>query len=169
MAGGSGWGLSQWLLIVLAAVVLGAYLGALGPVVETLETKVDVVEGKVHQKVEKSQARVRAKLERLGNRPAAQNRFVDTQEAWTDALIVLTLFVFITPIAFMMAMILLVFLLSAIASALPVPSSIPQRAVVLVLAVGCAVLTWTIRDSWVPWAEYYASWVAKAYLVVTAG
>lgn len=165
----STWGFSQWLLMVLAAGVVAAYFGALGPVVDTLEDKVDVIEKKIGAKLDTSQAHVRARLERLGNQPRVQEKFVDTETAWVDALVVLTLFVFLTPIAVVMALILLVFLLSAIAHTLPLPAAVPHRAVVLVLAVGVGIVIYMLQNAWVPFAEYYAGWVARAVLVVTSG
>lgn len=165
----STWGFSQWLLLILAAVVVAAYFGALGNVVDTLEDKVEVVEKKISQKLEKGQAGVRAKLDRVSKNPKIEERFIDTETAWVDALVVLSLFIFITPIAIIMAMILVLFVLSAVAHMLPIPDTIPHRAVVVGLAVGLAVVIYALDTAWVPYMQYYAAWVARAYLVVTAG
>lgn len=164
----STWGFSQWLLLILAAAVVAAYFGALGNVVDTLEEKVEVVEKKISQRVEKSQAGVRAKLERVGKNPKVEQQF-DTETAWVDALVVLSLFVFLTPIAIIMALILVVFVLSAVAHMLPLPDAIPHRAVVVVLALGLAVVIYAFNAAWVPYMQYYAAWVARAFLVVTTG
>lgn len=165
----STWGFSQWLLLILAAVAVAAYFGALGSVVDTLEDKVEVVEKKISQRVEKSQAGVRAKLERVGKHQKVEETFVDTETAWVDALVVLSLFIFITPIAVIMAMVLVLFVLSAIAHMLPIPDGAPHRAAVVVLAAGLAVVIYVLSSAWVPYMQYYAAWVARAYVVVTSG
>jgi hypothetical protein len=165
---GSGWGISQWVLLILAAAVVAGYFGVLGPVLEALEDKIEVVEKKLEQRFDKPYAQIRSKLEKLGNQPKIQEKFVDPETAWVDAAVVLSLFVFLTPIAVTMAVVLLVFLCAGIAHSLPLPDGMPQQAVVAALLIGCAIATFVVRDYWVPYAQYYAGWVAKAYLVATS-
>jgi hypothetical protein len=155
------------LLLILAAVVVFGYFGALGPVVDALEDKVDVIEKKLEQRFDKPNAQLRAKIEKLGNQPKIQEKFLDTETAWIDAAVVLSLFVFLTPIALVMVIVLLVFLCAAIAHMLPLPEGIPHKLVMAVLLLACGIATFVVRDSWVPYAQYYAGWVAKAYLVAT--
>jgi ABC-type multidrug transport system fused ATPase/permease subunit len=162
------WGFSHWLLIVLAAVVLGAYFGVLGPVQEALEDKIEVIEKKIEQRLDKRQAALRMKLEKLGNQPKVQEKFVDSETAWAEAAVVLALFIFLTPIAVVMALVLIFFLCAAIAHMLPLPEAIPHKAAVAALLIVLALATFVVRDRWVPYAQYYAGWVAKAYLVATA-
>ena len=163
----SSWSFSQWVLIILAAVVIGGYFGALGPVVDALEDKIGAVEKKLEQRFDKPHAQMRAKLERLGNQPTIQEKFTDTETAWVDAAVILSLFVFLTPIAVIMMLVLLVFLCAAIADILPVPDAVPHKAVVVVLLLLCAIATFAAREYWIGYARYYAGWVAKAYLVAT--
>lgn len=165
----STWGFGQWLLLILAAVVVGAYFGVLGPVQEALEEKVDVIEKKIEQRLDKRQAALRLKLEKLGNQPKVQEKFVDSETAWAEAAVVLAFFIFLTPIAIAMAIVLLIFLCAAIAHMLPLPEAIPHKAAVAALLIIFALVTFVVRDRWVPYAQYYAGWVAKAYLVATSG
>ncbi len=155
---------SQWILLILAAAVVAAYFGVLGHVVDALENKADVVEKKLDQKYDKQEGRIRAKLERLGSQPGIQQKF-DTEAAWADALFVLAVFIFLTPIAAAMAIVVLMFLFSAIASLIPF---VPHRVGVLSLAIVCAIAAYVASPKWVPYAEYYAGWVARAYLVITS-
>lgn len=164
---GSTWSVSQWVLLVLAAAVVFGYFGALGPVVDALEDKVEVIEKKLEQRFDTPHAQMRAKLEKLGNQPTIQEKFVDTETAWIDAAVVLSLFIFLTPIALAMVMVLLVFLCAGIAHMLPLPEGIPHKAIVAILLIACGIATFAVRDMWVPYAQYYAGWVAKAYLVAT--
>ena len=161
------WSVGQWTLMILAAVVIAAYVGIMGPVVDALDDKIGVIEKKIEQRLDKPQAAVRAKLERLGNQPQVKEKFVETETAYVDAAVILALFVFLTPIAIVMAFVLLVGLCAAIAHMLPVPEGMHKAAVAALLLV-IAIMCFAVRDYWVPYAQYYAGWVAKAYLVATA-
>ena len=44
------WGIGNWMLMILAAIVLAAYFGVMGPVVDALDDKIDVIEKKVEQR-----------------------------------------------------------------------------------------------------------------------
>jgi type III secretory pathway component EscS len=160
---GSTWGVSQWVLLVLAAVVLGAYFGVLGPVGEALEEKIAVVE----QRLEQPHAALRSKLARLGDQPKVQEKFVDSETAYAEAAVVLGLFVFMTPIAVAMAVVLLVFLAAALAHMLPLPDTLPHKVKMAAMILVLAVALFAVRDWWVPYLEYYAGMVAKSYLVAT--
>ena len=157
------WGFGQWTLMVLAAVVLAAYFGVMGPVVD----KIHLFERKVDDRLDKPQAAMRAKLERFTKQTKVDERFVESETSHVDAAVILALFVFLTPIAVVMAFVLLVGLCAAIAHMLPVPDTLHNVAIgvlLVVFAIGC----FALRDYWFPYAQYYAGWVVKAYLVATA-
>jgi hypothetical protein len=166
---GSTWSVSQWVLLILAAVVVCGYFGVLGPVVEAIDDKIDVIEKKLEQRFDKPHAQLRRMLEKLGNQPTIEEKFLDTETAWVDAAVILSLFVFLTPIALAMAIVLIVFLCAAIAHVLPLPEGIPHQAVMAMLLIACGIGIFLVRDAWLPHAQYYAGWVAKAYLVSTGG
>ena len=161
------WGVGQWMLMILAAVVLAAYFGVMGPVVDALEDKIDVIEKKIEQRIDKPHAEMRTRLERLTKQTNVEEKFVETETAYVDAAVILALFVFLTPIAIVMAFVLLVGLCAAIAHVLPVPEGM-HKVAIAVLLLAIAVVCFAVRDYWVPYAQYYAGWVAKAYLVATA-
>jgi hypothetical protein len=159
--------MSQWILLVLAAAVLAAYFGVLGPVIEALEEKIGVIERRMDERAGAGRpSGVRARLESLGHRdPRLEEKFVDPQDAWMEALVVLTLFIFVTPIALVMGGVLLFFLLAAIASL--APPFIPHRVAMLALAIVCLIVTYLTAHVWGPSVNYYIGWVARAYLIVT--
>ena len=154
------WGIKQWVLLILAAVVVAAYFGVLGPVGETLEEKI--------RAIEKPQAALLTKLETLGNQPKVRERFVHSETAWAEAAVVLGLFIFLTPIAVAMAVVLLVFVVAAVAHSLPLPDTIPVKLRMVAIMLVLATVTYAMRDRWVPHAEYYAGMVVKTYLVATS-
>ena len=161
---GSTWGVTQWVLLILAAVVVGAYFGVLGPVGEALEEKIAVIE----KRLEQPHAALRGKLEKLGNQPKVQEKFIESETAYAEAAVVLGLFIFLTPIAVAMAVVLLVFLAAAIAHMLPLPDAIPHKVKMAALILVLAIVVFAVRDRWVPYLEYYAGMVAKSYLVATS-
>lgn len=151
---GSSWSISQWVLLILAAVVVGSYFGVLGPVGDALEPQFKVIE---------------TQLERLGNQPKVRARFTESETARAEAAVVLGLFVFLTPIAAGMAVVVLVFVLTAVAHTLPLPETIPIKLRMLALLLVFVIATYAVREQWLPTAEYYAGLVAKTYLVATSG
>lgn len=158
--------ISQWVLLVLAAGFLAAYFGVLGPVIDALEDKVGAVEQKRDERVDANTSGVRARLESLGSHPRLEKKFLDPEDAWMEALVVLTLFIFVTPIALIMGGVLVFFLIAAVAGL--APSAIPHKVAMLVLAVVFLVATYLTAPYWGPPVQYYAGWVARAYLIVTA-
>lgn len=160
--------MSQWILLVLAAGFLAAYFGVLGPVIDALEEKLGAVEQRMDERVDaKSTSGVRARLESLGGHPRLERKFLNPEDAYMEALVVLTLFVFVTPIALIMGGVLVFFLIAAIAAL--APSAIPHKVAMLVLAVAGLIVTYVTAPFWGPPVQYYAAWVARAYLVVTSG
>ena len=160
----STWGISQWVLLILAAVVVGAYFGILGPVGDTLEEKIRAIE----KRLDKPQAALLTKLEKLGNQPKVRERFAPSETAWAEAAVVLGLFIFLTPIAVAMAVVLLVFVVAAVAHSLPLPETIPVKLRMVAIMLVLATITYAMRDRWMPHAEYYVGMVVKTYLVATS-
>ena len=159
----STWSISQWVLLILAAVVVGSYFGVLGPVGDALEPQLKAIEKHIPQ------ATLRSQLERLGNQPKVRARFTESETARAEAAVILGLFVFLTPIAAGMAIVVLVFVLTAVAHTLPLPETIPIKLRMLALLFVLAIATYAVREHWAPTAEYYAGLVAKTYLVATSG
>jgi hypothetical protein len=161
--------MSQWVLLILAAGFLAAYFGVLGPVVDALEEKVGLVEAQLDQKdIGQPRSGVRARLESLGQTdPRLDRKFVDPQDAWMEALVVLTLFVFVTPIALIMGGVIVFFLMAALAAL--APSFIPHKIAMLILTVVTVIVVYMTSSTWGPSVQYYAGWVARAYLIVTSG
>ena len=144
------WGSRSWLLFVLAAVVVGAYFGILGPVQERLEHLAKT-----------------APIARAANQPMVAQTFKDPVEGRMDAYVVMFLFVFLSPLALFMAVTLAIFLLSAIASTLgPVMGG--EKVAMLILAIaGCAVV-YVEQELWLPHAAYFLGLLARAYVVIVS-
>lgn len=160
--------ISQWILLILAAGVLAAYFGVLGPVIDALEEKAGFVQEKLDQRVDgPPRSGVRSRLESLGNQPRLERKFMDPEDAWMEALVVLTLFIFVTPIALLMAGIVVFFVIAALASL--APSFVPHKVAMLVLAIVGVIITYLTAPMWGPSVQYYVGWVARAYLIVTTG
>lgn len=158
----------QWILLVLAAGVVAAYFGVLGPVIDVLEQKIATIEKKSEARVDgRTTSGVRARLESLGNDPRLEKKFSNSDDAWIEAMVVLGLFVFVTPIALVMAGVVVFFLLAALASL--APPFVPHNVAMLVLAIVGVIATYVTAPLWSPSVQYYAGWVARAYLIVTSG
>jgi hypothetical protein len=138
------WGWSNWMLFILAAVVVAAYLGVLAPVQERLE---------------------HLALVQAVNQPAVQEWFKD-DGGRADAFMVVLLFMFLSPLALFMAVTLVIFLLSALSTALgPVMGG--EKVAMLVLEVVGAGAVYVERDVWLPHALYFLGLLARAYIVIT--
>jgi hypothetical protein len=142
------WGWRFWVLLILAAVGLLAYLGDLPPVESVLE-----------------QMGTPAVIERLANQPAVAQSFSDPFEGRMDAYAVLFLFVFVTPLALFMAVTLVIFVLSALASALgPVLGG--EKSAALILEIGGGILVYAKSDAWLPHVAYFLGLIARAYVAI---
>ena len=143
------WSWRSWVLFVLAAVVIGGYLGVLTPVQERLE------------ELAKTEPIVQA-----ANQPMVSEAFKD-QGGRADAYVILFLFVFLSPLALVMAVTLVIFLLSAAALALAPVMGGERNAMLVVEIVGAAVV-YVERGLWLPHAMYFLGLLARAYVVITA-
>ena len=143
------WSWRSWVLFVLAAVVIGGYLGVLTPVQERLE------------ELAKTEPIVQA-----ANQPMVSEAFKD-QGGRADAYVILFLFVFLSPLALVMAVTLVIFLLSAAALALA-PVMGGERNAMLVVEIVGAALVYVERSLWLPHAMYFLGLLARAYVVITA-
>jgi len=143
------WSWRSWVLFVLAAVVIGGYLGVLTPVQERLE------------ELAKTEPIVQA-----ANQPMVSEAFKD-QGGRADAYVILFLFVFLSPLALVMAVTLVIFLLSAAALALA-PVMGGERNAMLVVEIVGAALVYVERGLWLPHAMYFLGLLARAYVVITA-
>jgi hypothetical protein len=137
-----------WVLFVLAALVIGGYLGVLTPVQEQLEELAKT-----------------APIVRAANQPTVAGAFRDPGGR-ADAYVILFLFVFLSPLALVMAVTLVIFLLSAMALALA-PVMGGERNAMLVVAAVSAVAVYVERDLWLPHAMYFLGLLARAYVVIT--
>jgi len=143
------WSWRSWVLFILAAVVIGGYLGVLTPVQERLE------------ELAKTEPIVQA-----ANQPMVSEAFKD-QGGRADAYVILFLFVFLSPLALVMAVTLVIFLLSAAALALA-PVMGGERNAMLVVEIVGAALVYVERGLWLPHAMYFLGLLARAYVVITA-
>ena len=84
-----------------------------------------------------------------------------------DAYVILFLFVFLSPLALVMAVTLVIFLLSAAALALA-PVMGGERNAMLVVEIVGAALVYVERGLWLPHAMYFLGLLARAYVVITA-
>ena len=143
------WSWKTWLLVVLAAVVIGGYLGVLTPVQEQLEELAKT-----------------APILRAANQPTVADAFKDPGGR-ADAYVILFLFVFLSPLALVMAVTLVIFLLSAAALALA-PVMGGERNAMLVVEIVGAALVYVERGLWLPHAMYFLGLLARAYVMITA-
>ena len=138
------WGWSNWVLFILAAVVVAAYFGVLAPVQERLE---------------------HFALVHAVNQPDVQQKFKD-DGGRADAYVVVFLFMFLSPLAFFMAATIVIFLLSALSTMLAPVLGGERIALLVVTIVGVGVV-YVERAVWTPHALYLLGLLARAYLVIT--
>ena len=143
------WSWKSWLLFVLAAVVIGGYFGVLTPVQERLEELANTTT-----------------IARAANQPMVADAFKEPGGR-ADAYVIMFLFVFLSPLALVMAVTLVIFLLLVLANALgPVMGG--ERVAMFVLEIAGAAAVYVERDVWLPHALYFLGLLARAYVVITA-
>lgn len=103
----------------------------------------------------------------LAGQPSVQTAF-DEEGGSTDALIVLITFMFLTPVAASIILMLVVFIVKVFELVLfrlhlPEWTSTP----VVLLVLGFA--SYTVREAWLPHSLYALGLLARAYLVYRAG
>ena len=137
------WGLSKWILFILAAGVVASYFGVLAPVQERIE---------------------QLAIAQAASQP--EDMFKDAAGR-ADAYITVFLFVFLSPVALFMAVTIVIFLLSALSYTLgPVMGG--EKVAVFVLAIVGATAVYFERDVWLPHLLYFVGLFARAYLAITA-
>lgn len=144
------WGWRAWLLLVLAAAVVAFYFGVLTVVEERLQ-----------------QVAASATMERLASQPAVAEAFKDPSGGRMDAYVVMFLFVFLSPLALVMAVTLAIFLLSALATYLA-PLVGGERIAMLILELAAGAAIYVKQELWLPHAAYFFGLMARAYLVLVA-
>lgn len=84
-----------------------------------------------------------------------------------DAYVVMFLFVFLSPLALVMAVTLAIFLLSALATYLA-PLVGGERIAMLILELAAGAAIYVKQELWLPHAAYFFGLMARAYLVLVA-
>jgi hypothetical protein len=144
------WGWRAWVLLVLAAAVVASYFGVL-PVVE------DRLQQMAGSKT----------IERLAGQEAVAETFKDPSGGRMDAYVVMFLFVFLSPLALVMAVIFTIFVLSALATHLA-PLVGGERIALIIVTLGAGIFVYVKQDLWLPHAAYFLGLLARAYIVIVA-
>jgi len=143
------WGWRSWLLLILAAVAVAGYFGALPTVEQALE----------HMAAP-------AVIERLASQPKVAHLFNEPLHGRMDAFVVIFLFIFVSPFALVMVVTIGIIFLSAIAGAVA-PLLGGEKVSMLVVELGSAIAILATRDSWLPPVMYFLGLIARAYVVIT--
>jgi len=139
-----------WVLVVLAAAVILGYFGVLSIVQTRLE-----------------EFGTSGPISRLASQPRVAESFKDKDGGRMDAYVVMFLFVFLSPLALFMSVVLTIFLLSALATAIG-PLIGGERIALLVLEVVAGALVYVKQDLWLPHVAYFLGLMARAYVVITS-
>jgi len=144
------WSWRSWVLFVLAAVAVAAYFGVLPAVEQALEPPT-----------------VPEVVAKLAAQPKVAQSFSEPLYGRMDAWMLIFLFVFVSPLALLMAVTIGIFLLSALAGAFA-PLLGGEKIAMLVMEIGSIVAVFMTRDSWLPPLMYFLGLVARAYVVIAA-
>jgi hypothetical protein len=139
-----------WVLLIVAVVIVGAYFGLLVSVQDRLE-----------------ELAASAPISRLANQPTVKDTFKDPSGGRMDAYVVMFLFVFLSPLAIFMLVVIAIFLLSAL-SITVAPVLGGERIAMLVLEIVAGVLIYWKQDLWLPHVAYFLGLMARAYVVITS-
>jgi hypothetical protein len=139
-----------WVVLLVAIGVVAAYFGLLASVNARLE-----------------ELAASGPIVRLANQPGVKDTFKDPSGGRMDAYVVMFLFVFLSPLAIFMAVVLAIFLLSALSIAVA-PVLGGERIALLVLEIVAGFLVYWKQEAWLPHVSYYLGLLARAYVVITS-
>ena len=144
------WGWRSWLLLVLAAAAVAGYFGAVPTVERALELPT-----------------APAVVARLASQPTVVQSFSEPVYGRMDAWMAIFLFVFLSPLALILGVTILLLFLFALAGTLgPVLGGEKMAMLLIEIASGVAIIV--TRATWLPHVLYFLGLIARAYVVVTA-
>jgi hypothetical protein len=139
-----------WVVLLVAIGVVAAYFGLLASVNARLE-----------------ELAASGPIARLANQPNVKDTFKDPSGGRMDAYVVMFLFVFLSPLAIFMTVVLAIFLLSALSVAVA-PVLGGERNALLALEIVAGILVYWKQEVWLPHVSYYLGLLARAYVVITS-
>ena len=144
------WGWRSWLLLALSALAVMSYLGVMPTVERALELPT-----------------APAVIAKLANQPEVAKSFGEPLYGRMDAWIVIFLFVFLSPVALLMVVVIGIIILSVLAN-LVAPLLGGEKLAMLVLEIASGIAIFVSRDAWLPPLMYFLGLIARAYVVIAA-